>query len=332
MDRLPKSGSLGGSWPDSAKTTYIKLANNGQITTYPYKLDSIIQVLESHVQNYQLDLDYEEGGDVNVWYNLTDMYDPDVRAVYKNASTKSNYFSARDQDGRNNFYIYNKGNITYTGSGHGASNGEMTNDEVKLFVNTMIAAYRQPESEPSVSIEEADGTDGSGNALIYLDYDGYNYINEDGSTGAVKSNLDTRVEMVDGQEMVVVSFSVADMSSGSITDKQCYLSIDQNGTTLDKSGLASNNIIVKKVTTDADGKEVLKEISPNANGLYKVDTSMSGAPYVMYFPYSKVRNSTEGTQYTFSTYSTYTKKNRNFTTVTNSTTVDVMLLPLFDLE
>jgi hypothetical protein len=334
LDRVAKNNtSLGSSWPDSAKTTYVKLTNNGQITTYPYKLDPVIKVLESHVQNYQLDLEYEEGGDVNVWYNLTDMYDTDVQKYYSGASTRSNYFSARDQDSRNNFYIYNKGNITYTGSGHGATNGVMTDDEVKLFVNTMIAAYRQPESEPTISLDNTDGTDSNGKELIYLDYDGYNYSHADGSVNpnSTKTSLDSRVEMVNGEEMVAIYFSISDMSSGKNIGKQCYLTIAQDGTTLNGSGLSSNKIIIKRVTTDENGDQVLKDVTLDGNK-YKVSASVNGTSYVMYFPYSKIRDGMDGVEYTFSTNATYTKKSQQVTTATTSKTVDVMLLPLFDLE
>jgi hypothetical protein len=342
VERVAKSGSLSGGWPTSAQTTFVKLTNNGQITTYPYKLNDVIQVLNSHVQNFQLDLDYEEGGDVNVWFNLSDQYDSDVAQYIKDNNitgySTSKFFSAKDQDGRNNFYIYNKGNITYTGSGHGANTGGkpnalMTDDEVKLFVNTMIAAYRQPESEPEVSIDDPDGTDGEGRNLIYLDYDGYTFNQEDGTAGSnIKNGADSRVEIVDGKEQVLIPFSISDIGSDKLTDKKCYLSITQPSETGDKEvEVDPDTITLVEITTDEDGNETRKILSAEANGQYRVDSSGSRS-YVLYFPYSQVRDGTGTVEYSFTTHATYTKKNRKVTTTAKKTTVDVMLLPLFDLD
>ena len=59
---------------------------------------------------------------------------------------------------RNNYYIYNKGNITYSGVGHDVDH--ITLDEKKLFINTFVAAYNAGIRNPSVRIVE----DGSVNA------------------------------------------------------------------------------------------------------------------------------------------------------------------------
>jgi hypothetical protein len=345
IERVAKSGTLGSGWPDNAYTSFIKLTNNGQITTYPYKLGSVIQVLNTHTQNFQLDLDYEEGGDVNVWFNLSDRYDSDVAAYITENNitsmiTGANYYSARNQDGRNNFYIYNKGNITYTGSGHGVAynggyNGMMTSDEIKLFINTMIASYRQPESEPVVSLDDVDGTDSEGTGLIYLDYDGYTYDEADGTSGStVKNGADSRVEIVDGKEQVAVYFTVTDIGTATLTNKNCYLSITQPSATDAGKEVAVDPGTVKliEISTDKDGKEVRETIKTNSDGKYLVDSTNSGVHYVMYFPYSEVRDGTGTVEFNYTTQATYTKKNRDVTTTEKKTSVDIMLLPLFDLD
>lgn len=50
------------------------------------------------------------------------------------------------------YYIYNRGNITYSGAGH---NTNLTSDEAQLFVNTMIAAYRAVNNPPFVEFRTA---------------------------------------------------------------------------------------------------------------------------------------------------------------------------------
>jgi hypothetical protein len=344
IERVAKSGNLSGGWPTAAQTQFIKLTNNGQITTYPYKLNNVIRVLNSHVQNFQLDLDYEEGGDVNVWFNLSDQYDPDVAQYIKDTNqtgySTSNYYSAKDQDGRNNFYIYNKGNITYTGSGHGSNNNGpnalMTDDEVKLFVNTIIAAYRQPESEPTVSIDDTDGTDGEGNNLLYLDYDGYTFSeDDDGLVGSVKNGADSRVETVDGKEMVAVYFSISDIGGNQLQNKKCNLTITQPDPNDSSKEVKADTgkIIIQKITTGDDGKEVRTTLTADSAGQYAVNATTGGTSYVLYFPYSEVRDDNNGyADYIFNTQSSYTKKNRNVTSNNSQTKVKVMLLPLFGLE
>ena len=57
---------------------------------------------------------------------------------------------------RNNYYIYNRGNITYTGMGHKTIQNE---EEIKLFINTMVAAYRVSIIPPTLQIIEGNGDD-----------------------------------------------------------------------------------------------------------------------------------------------------------------------------
>lgn len=136
------------TWP--VKTTWIKIANEGQITKYPYQIPDVIPVTQTHTQNYQLDLEQDDGGDVTVWYNLTDRYDKDVTEGGSNGGL----YSSRPGDSRNSFYIYTKGNITYTGLGHTTTT--LTDEEVQLFVNTMISAYRRIPERPYIKVTNED--------------------------------------------------------------------------------------------------------------------------------------------------------------------------------
>ena len=56
----------------------------------------------------------------------------------------------------NNYYIYNQGNVTYSGAGH--TNPDAQSDEAKLFVNTMVAAYRAAAVAPEVEFTTSAGT------------------------------------------------------------------------------------------------------------------------------------------------------------------------------
>ena len=157
------------------QTTSVDPVNRGQITMYPYKLEQeSFKVASTHGQYWQLDYtkddDRDGESDLVVWYTLggTDLYGLSPRDV------------------RNNYYIFNKGNVTYSGVGHsdvmnaqGEANG--TDNEIKLFINTLIAAYESGLHAPSVRIiENYDSTSRDLNS-IYLSYDDQIKALEDGN-------------------------------------------------------------------------------------------------------------------------------------------------------
>lgn len=131
--------------------------NNGQINMYPYEIGENVSVSRTHSQYFQLDLNAE---DVVVWYALS----------ADDTSTNSNvyrYFDMSGNDALNNYYIYSKGNITYTGAGH--SPLDNSDIELKLFVNTIIKAIGSANSIPVVEYEDAIKIDNSSYEMIIRD-------------------------------------------------------------------------------------------------------------------------------------------------------------------
>ena len=123
--------------------------NKGQITMYPYVIQENFTVAKTHSQYYQIDLeaddDHDGESDIVVWYTISD----------PNKATDNNDIYAKSpNDVRNNYYIYNKGNVTYSGVGHTGIDSSAYDWEVKLFVNTMVAAYKAGLHAPKVSILE----------------------------------------------------------------------------------------------------------------------------------------------------------------------------------
>lgn len=110
--------------------------NTGLINQYPYELGETINVATTHTQWYQLNL---EDPDVVPWFNLNTGVDD-------------------EGDARNFYYTYSKGNITYSGTGH---SGGFPDDELKLFVNTIVKADRGANHAPKISttISEKDGAE-----------------------------------------------------------------------------------------------------------------------------------------------------------------------------
>lgn len=137
--------------------------NEGQITNYPYKIGNTINIAQTHTQYYQINMDDPE---IVVWFCLSD-----------NKEGNGPY-STSPNDVRNNYYIYSKGNIMYTGVGHSSidrfyniNNVDETNaEEVKLFINTMIASYSAGITAPDIVITNEDAIqDSSREYTLYED-------------------------------------------------------------------------------------------------------------------------------------------------------------------
>ena len=127
--------------------TEVSQMNQGQITQYPFKIDTMFTVSETHGQWYQLNM---EDPEVTVWYCLAD----DKRAAAwqgtdNNGQGTGATYGVSPNDAANNYYIYSKGNVFYSGVGHSTITQEM---EAKLFINTMIATYRASYVPPMVEV------------------------------------------------------------------------------------------------------------------------------------------------------------------------------------
>ncbi len=161
-----KSNFKGWNTNDSGQydNMMVSKVNDGQITQYPYKLANNFSVAKTHAQYYQLDYatddDYDGESDIVVWYCLEGA---------SNRSFSNDIYKRSPNDVRNNYYIYNKGNITYSGVGHSSVMDKGSVEEIKLFVNTMIAAYRAGLQNPEVTFRESTGKRDTNN--IYITYD-----------------------------------------------------------------------------------------------------------------------------------------------------------------
>ena len=204
---------------DNAHTNTITKVNDGAITQYPFRMgDTINSIAETHGQYYQLGLEQDRDinnisdgkNDIVVWYCLSG-------GVYGNSPN----------DVRNNYYLYSKGNVIYTGAGHSTINGD---EEIKLFINAIVAAANvtavQPQVNfvsalnPSAETEEsryymtdqsswttagADGNTLEKDMQFYIDVRDYNMVSAD------LSNEDKK------QQKMTVSFYIED-SNGTVVD------------------------------------------------------------------------------------------------------------------
>ncbi len=129
---------------DVMDTAIVNEVNRGQISMYPFNTTSSTGTLGisiTHAQYFRVDLEDDE---LVVWYTLGD-----------DDSNYTDIYSAYGKDAANNYYIYSKGNITYTGAGHNNMN---TISELKLFVNTTIRAAMAGNFTPSITITNGAST------------------------------------------------------------------------------------------------------------------------------------------------------------------------------
>lgn len=152
------------------ETSTVSQVNKGQITTYPYNVNTeafggtdrslfgvrstpYMSVGLTHEQYYQVNMSTD---DIVVWYCLS------------SGGGTNYYYNDIPNDVTNAYYIYSKGNVTYSGVGHTEKQNLYTSDngtdiveskyvnEAKLFVNTMIAAFQSGMQSPSISFRDSD--------------------------------------------------------------------------------------------------------------------------------------------------------------------------------
>ena len=253
--------------------------NEGQITQYPYQIsaDEQLEISNTHYQwlqpNMELDRNGDGKNDIVVWYCISGVADGN----YKN----TNIYNITPNDVVNNYYIYTMGNVTYSGAGHSTPSKE---SEIKLFVNTMIAAYNAGVTAPSVRFKDKSG---SKIQSVYMLYDPVNHIVlDDKNNGTISVNFqaDDYNILAGGQQLCVEFYkSCADDTSGAIsvdgiTGKVLRLKTDgEDGLKITDS---NGNVIlpierngVMNCYPITNGATYTLKYSSDEMGLFRTDTS-----------------------------------------------------------
>ena len=179
---------------------YVAQINTGQITTYPYNVNvngmphalpsttnNFLRIAETHSQYYTLNTNID---DLVVWYTL----EP------QSASSAIN-----ERDPINNYYIYTMGNVTYSGVGHKAG---LETEEAKLFVNTIIAAYRSNRRNPIVTVRNKYGSSAE---LMYFTGDaGGGIMNAEPESELYASYFSFSSPLADGKFSVKYEYSLGE--------------------------------------------------------------------------------------------------------------------------
>lgn len=150
------NGSITFGMENPPRTDAIRVLNEGVVGRYPFEIKNAdqdkITVEENHAAYYQLDLERkkekETEDNVAVWFTLAG-----TDSNIQEQKVKSAYFEDTDGDAGNNYYLYSKANIYYTGYNLPDINLEKEDlspaqeAEMKLFINTIYAALNTKVTE-----------------------------------------------------------------------------------------------------------------------------------------------------------------------------------------
>ena len=157
---------------DTSATNSVTQVNRGKMTTYPYYINDDMEynsstgsygdnqikmahaflengmlhgryeIMKTHEQYFQVNINRDSNGEgATVWYCLapgTGNYSDKFSEVLRN-------------DCENAYFIYTKGNVTYTGAGH---SNEFSVFEAKMFLCAIASAQRTEAKAPKVSFYE----------------------------------------------------------------------------------------------------------------------------------------------------------------------------------
>lgn len=317
---------LEGASPPALKATQV---NEGQITQYPYLIskDEIkeinqrksLKVSSTHYQwlqpNMELDRDGDGRSDIVVWYCLSDIYDSNVQST--------NIYSICPNDVVNNYYIYTMGNVTYSGAGHSRPD---EGAEMKLFVNTIIAAYNAGVSAPRISFRDDNGYDMES---IYV-------ISDPANNTILKAADQGNIRSTEAGDVVSVKFVAEDANILSGNPQICVEFYRSAGTAADAKTV--EGITEKVVPLNVSS---VKDTSGNAvavqNGHYVVDNNLT---YTVTYPLSEmglfnadsgvVRSDAEAMNVYVRVYTMF--ENGSKTTPTNTDSITISAQELFELD
>ncbi|RDU21842.1 DUF5057 domain-containing protein [Anaerosacchariphilus polymeriproducens] len=258
---LNSSSNIGaaGSGNGAYNNINVTKVNDGQITSYPFKIPDKFIVSTTHYQYYQLDLesdaDKDGKGDIVVWYCLSDVVDGSGKKT-------NNPYTVTENDVRNNYYIYSKGNVMYSGVGHSTVNKE---DEMKLFINTMIASYKSSAKNPNVTVLESGDITSAAKKYEYLTFD---------------ESMAVENEEVSLDKDIDIYFTVSDSNiiSTQKTISVDYYVGDENGSeSIVEGSVKATKLDLK--TYNSDGSQEVANNGLTSNGVYKI-TVPNAAQYL----------------------------------------------------
>ena len=282
-------------------TTTVSQLNQG-LSVYPFKVDEKeLKAGGTFAQNSNSPLKADAKG-LTVWYCLAG----------------GDYAW---NDAMNNYYIYSNHNVFYSSIGY--LEGTVTDNEKKLFINTIIASYNASDSGPMVKIEGSEAEPG-----LNLTYEirglvrGYDYDDEDGSFSPSGS-------IVGSDQNYPISFMLTEsdpylMLEGSDNAKLTYKCTIQYYD-VDGSTLVGD---VPRMHIEDDGEYLTVELK---DGVYVFTGLKEGTTYILDSP-NKYMDISPGKEYPrIKIRIENANSSRNYRE-TFTTVVNMSEQPLFPLE
>lgn len=277
-----------GQYDNSKYQYYATQVNDGQITEYPFKIPEKLKISLTHNQYYQLNLDTyskdeEIDDDIVVWYCISDVED--------SGKKMDDIYQMTPNDVRNNYYIYTKGNITYSGAGHSKVNTTGTDDELaelRLFINTMVAAYKAGIHSPSIVYHDADSDLAIDTTYVPYDRTEGVYLPDsydDKHNGEITLYFEiTDTNIVQGERVLKNEFKVINYEKEGAEVKGEYYNIPAKVYNVDKDNkLSKDPVLVIAGTTDETFSNALKANTRYAIKIKVDDLKFTGDavyPYV----------------------------------------------------
>lgn len=138
-------------------TRRVEKINRGGVTTYPFAISDTLFISPTHAQHFALDVEDE---DLVAWYSLAGNYVTntsgiEVSAYFSRYTTA--IYAASPKDGMNNYFLYSKENVFYTGAGHQLVTGlkKDNNDERRLFINVVVNSVSKGKAAPKLKLYNA---------------------------------------------------------------------------------------------------------------------------------------------------------------------------------
>lgn len=262
MYKTPSGFNLGGSCNTATKV------NEGQITKFPFTLGDRINTSNTHGQYYQLNLN---DPNLVVWYCLGGKKD------------KTGYmYDVSRNDCRNLYYLFSYNNIFYTGVGHETSS--TTDDEKKLFINTMIAAFRAQVKEPDIFVtnEESNYDDNGKETSVLYYYSEYDPHSSEPDVYTSDDILDVAILPRDYN-------LISDIMSLKIYIVNASGDIVSNITSSSQGKVLDVNNLMSAVSMDAKGGLVVRSnydyvykfpmtyLNDSSDGMYKIMLELTNA-------------------------------------------------------
>ncbi len=131
----------------SYRTNHLTKTNDGTITHYPYKISRAIRIADNfYSKDAVIDYNLARGERLIGWYSLSDTRSPVVREVLGlSGTTESQYqgmYSSSPNDVKNNYYLFSNGSTYYSGIRLAEADITGNDNEMKLFVNTILACHK----------------------------------------------------------------------------------------------------------------------------------------------------------------------------------------------